>query len=93
MKKIINIPCSDPWNNIDERYQLGMKVEGIVIRKTNYGYYIEIEEGIECLLHNSDINYMVRAWFTSQISEGVGSKIEGAIIEINEKNRRIALKV
>lgn len=81
----------DPWSNIN-KYKNGDIIEGKVINVTDYGIFIEIEKGVEGLVHISDLSWVKKITTTSNIKE-IGSKIKAVIKDINIEERKIALSV
>jgi small subunit ribosomal protein S1 len=82
---------SDPWKGAASRYHVGDIVEGYVTSVTDFGVFVEIEEGIEGLIHLSEIDDAQG----KQLAEvfPIDSKIEAAILNIDEKEKRIALSI
>jgi len=82
---------SDPWKGAASRYHVGDIIEGYVTSVTDFGVFVEIEEGIEGLIHLSEIDDAQG----KQLAEvfPIDSKIEAAILNIDEKEKRIALSI
>ncbi len=80
----------DPWLSIEERYPAGESVTGKVRSLTNFGAFIEIEDGIDGLLHISDMSWTKRVHHPNELVKK-GSKIEVVILNIDKANRRISL--
>ncbi|HID95071.1 MAG TPA: 30S ribosomal protein S1 [Candidatus Latescibacteria bacterium] len=80
----------DPWLTIDERYPVGSRVKGLVRSFTNFGAFIQIEDGIDGLLHISDMSWTKKVNHPSDILKK-GSKVEVVILGIDKENRRISL--
>ncbi len=80
----------NPWDKLAERYPTGTVVEGSVRNLTNYGAFVEIEEGIDGLLHVSDMSWTKKVSHPSDVVER-GQKIKCAILSIDTDRRRIAL--
>ncbi len=80
---------NDPWSNIDEKYPIGKKVKGIIKSKKEFGVFVEIEEGIEALLHKNDIDWSLKNIDLDQYKEG--DEIEGIVISLNRKDRKIGM--
>jgi small subunit ribosomal protein S1 len=80
----------NPWDKVADRYPPGTDVEGTVRNLTNYGAFIEIEEGIDGLLHVSDMSWTRKISHPSEILEK-GQKIRCKVISVDQQRRRIAL--
>ncbi len=80
----------DPWISIGERYPAGKTVTGKVRSLTNFGAFIEIEDGIDGLLHISDMSWTKRIHHPNELVKK-GSKIEVVVLNIDKANRRISL--
>lgn len=73
----------DPWKDIEKKYPKDREVEGEVVRKEKYGYFIRLEPGVEGLIHVSKL--------TGQEDFKTGQKIKAFIERVNEKERRMSL--
>jgi small subunit ribosomal protein S1 len=80
----------NPWDRVDEKYPIGQVVEGTVRNLTNYGAFIEIEEGIDGLLHISDMSWVRKITHPNEVVNK-GQKIKCQVLSIDKKNHRIAL--
>jgi small subunit ribosomal protein S1 len=80
----------NPWNKVAERYPPGTIVKGTVRNLTNYGAFIEIEEGIDGLLHVSDMSWTRKISHPSEVVEK-GQQIECKVLSVDQQRRRIAL--
>ncbi|TWT52896.1 30S ribosomal protein S1 [Rubripirellula amarantea] len=80
----------NPWDEVIERYPEGQDVKGKVRNLTNYGAFIELEEGIDGLLHVSDMSWTRKIGHPSEMLEK-GQEIECRILSVDESRRRIAL--
>ncbi len=80
----------DPWKNIEKKYQEGQKVEGIVSNIKRFGVFVELEEGVEGLLHISDVSWSQRNISLSRMFKK-GKKVQCKILSIDPNKRRIAL--
>ena len=80
----------NPWDKVADRYPPGTIVEGTVRNLTNYGAFIEIEEGIDGLLHVSDMSWTRKISHPSEVVEK-GQKIECKVLSVDQQRRRIAL--
>jgi small subunit ribosomal protein S1 len=82
----------NPWTTIDQRYSVGSVVEGRVRNMTEFGAFIEIEEGIDGLVHISDLSWTKRVKHPSEILRK-GSIVQAAILAIDSKNKRLSLGI
>jgi len=80
----------NPWDNVGEKYPVGATVTGKVRNLTNYGAFIELEEGVDGLLHVSDMSWTRKISHASEMLKK-GDEIECQIISVDEDRRRIAL--
>jgi small subunit ribosomal protein S1 len=80
----------DPWLDATERYPLGARVQGRVISVTDYGAFIELEQGIEGLVHVSEMTWSKRMKHPSKIVN-VGDHVEAVVLNVNAQERRISL--
>jgi small subunit ribosomal protein S1 len=80
----------DPWSLIDERYQVGQRVTGRVKSLKDFGAFVELEEGIEGLIHNADISWTKRIKHPREELKK-GQVVETIILEIDKENRKITL--
>lgn len=80
----------DPWSTIHERYQIGARVNGKVVSIADYGAFVELEAGVEGLVHVSEMSWSKRVKHPSKLVS-VGQEIEAQVLEIDSNNRRISL--
>ncbi|MBX3413857.1 MAG: 30S ribosomal protein S1 [Pirellulales bacterium] len=80
----------NPWDKVADRYPPGTMVKGVVRNLTNYGAFIEIEEGIDGLLHVSDMSWTRKISHPSELVEK-GMEIECKVLSVDQGRRRIAL--
>ncbi|HYG99499.1 MAG TPA: 30S ribosomal protein S1 [Terriglobales bacterium] len=80
----------DPWLDATERYPIGAHVRGRVISVTDYGAFIELEQGIEGLVHVSEMTWSKRMKHPSKIVN-VGDEVEAVVLNVNPTERRISL--
>ena len=80
----------DPWENITNRYEVGSKVPGTVTSITDYGCFVEIEDGIEGLVHASEMDWTSRNANPSRMVT-LGEAVEVMVLEIDLERRRISL--
>ncbi|MFN0051025.1 MAG: 30S ribosomal protein S1 [Planctomycetales bacterium] len=80
----------NPWDQVVEKYPLGAVIEGTVRNLTNYGAFIEIEEGIDGLLHVSDMSWTRKISHASEMLQK-GDKIRCQVLSVDQQRKRIAL--
>src|ERR687888_802136 len=80
----------DPWHRADEKYPVGTRVAGKVASLTDYGAFIELEPGVEGLVHVSEMSWTKRLKHPSKMLE-VGQQVEAMVLDIDPKAKRIAL--
>ncbi|MCR5696120.1 MAG: 30S ribosomal protein S1 [Marinilabiliaceae bacterium] len=80
----------DPWANIEEKYAVGTKHSAVVRNFTNFGIFAEIEEGIDGLIHISDLSWTKKIKHPAEFTS-IGDKIEVVVLEIDKENRRLSL--
>ena len=81
---------ADPWENVDTKYAVGTKHTAKVRNFTNFGVFVEIEEGIDGLIHISDLSWTKKIKHPSEFTQ-IGSEIEVQVLEIDKENRRLSL--
>jgi small subunit ribosomal protein S1 len=81
---------SDPWEAIEERYALGTKHTAKVRNFTNFGVFVEIEEGVDGLIHISDLSWTKKVKHPSEFTQ-IGAEIDVQVLEIDKANRRLSL--
>jgi len=81
-----------PWEKIEEKYNLGDKVSGRVVSLTDYGAFIEIEKGIEGLIHNSEMSWTQHIKHPSQIV-AMGQLVEAIILSLDKEEKKISLGI
>ncbi len=82
----------DPWTTLDQRYSVGSVVEGRVRKLTDFGAFIEIEEGIDGLVHVSDLSWTKRVKHPSELLKK-GQTVQAVILHIDAGNRRLSLGI
>jgi len=80
----------DPWHRADEKYPVGTRVKGKVVSLTDYGAFIELEQGVEGLVHVSEMSWTKRVKHPSKIVN-VGDQVEAVVLDIDPKAKRISL--
>ncbi|MCX6826402.1 MAG: 30S ribosomal protein S1 [candidate division Zixibacteria bacterium] len=81
-----------PWENIEEKYPIGKKVTGRVVSITDYGAFIELEKGIEGLIHISEMSWTQHIKHPSKIMN-VGDKIDAVVLSVDKDNEKISLGI
>lgn len=82
----------DPWESVHERYQVGLKVIGRVVSITDYGSFVELEPGVEGLIHISEMTWSRRMKHPSKVVK-VGDTVESVILDIRPRDRRVSLGI
>ena len=81
---------SDPWENIETRFAVGSKHAAKVRNFTNFGVFVEIEEGVDGLIHISDLSWTMKIKHPSEFTQ-IGAEIDVQVLEIDKENRRLSL--
>ena len=81
---------SDPWAVVDQRFPVGARVQGRVVSLTNYGAFVELEPGVEGLVHVSEMSWTRRVRHPSKIVN-VGDTVEVQVLDVNKATKRISL--
>ena len=82
----------DPWSLVDKKYPLGSKVRGKVVSLVDYGAFVELEEGVEGLIHVSEMSWTKKVVNPAKILE-VGDEVEAIVSELDLPQRRISLSL
>ncbi len=80
----------DPWLDVSSKYPIGAKVTGKVVSLTDYGAFIELEEGVEGLIHVSEMSWTKRVKHPSKVL-AIGDDVESVVLALDTDNRRISL--
>ena len=80
----------DPWENIEDKYPVGSKHTAKVRNFTNFGVFAEIEEGVDGLIHISDLSWTKKIKHPSEVTQ-IGADIDVQVLEIDKENRRLSL--
>ena len=80
----------DPWSEIEKKYPAGTKCTARVRNFSNFGVFVEIEDGIEGLVHISDLSWTKKVKHPSEFTQ-VGAELEVVVLEISKENRRLSL--
>jgi len=81
---------ADPWSVAAEKYAVGSKVTGVVVSLTDYGAFVELEEGVEGLIHVSEMSWTRKVRHPSKVVS-VGEEVEAVVLDIKPESRRISL--
>jgi small subunit ribosomal protein S1 len=81
---------TDPWQDIDTVYGVGTKHKAVVRNFTNFGVFVEIQEGVDGLIHISDLSWTKKIKHPSEFTS-IGSEIEVTVLDIDKENRRLSL--
>ncbi len=79
-----------PWQHAEEKYSVGSKIKGKVVNLVPYGAFVEVEPGIEGLVHISELSWSKRISHPSELLQ-VGQEIEAAVLAVDAKNQRLSL--
>ena len=82
----------DPWMTVEEKYPAGQKVSGKVINTTDYGIFIELEEGVEGLIHVTELDWVEKSIKPSKYFS-IGDRVEAAILKVSKNDKKISLSI
>jgi len=80
----------DPWEAVEQRYPVGSKLKGKVVSMTDYGAFVELEEGVEGLVHISEMSWTQRVKHPSKVV-AIGDLVEVVVLDVDRANKRISL--
>ncbi len=80
----------NPWDGIEEKYPVNSKHKGVVRNFTNFGIFVELEEGVDGLVHISDLSWSKKIKHPSEFTK-IGDELEVVVLEIDKDNRRLSL--
>ncbi len=80
----------DPWTTAADRYPVGLRIRGKVVSITDYGAFVELEKGVEGLIHVSEMSWTKRVTHPSKVLE-MGAEVEVQVLDVDPGNRRISL--
>lgn len=83
---------ADPWSTVEDKYPIGTKVGGKIVSLTDYGAFIEIEEGLEGLVHVSEIEWAPKPKHPSKYLN-IGDAVEAVVIRVDKNERRLSLSI
>jgi small subunit ribosomal protein S1 len=86
MKQLI----PDPWENIEEKYPVNSKHKAVVRNFTNFGIFVELEEGVDGLIHISDLSWSKKIKHPAEFTQ-IGEEIEVIVLDVDKENRRLSL--
>jgi small subunit ribosomal protein S1 len=81
---------SDPWETVEQKYPMGAKAHGRVVSLTNYGAFVELEPGVEGLVHVSEMSWTRRVRHPSKLVN-VGDEVDVIVLDVNRAAKRISL--
>ena len=81
---------TDPWSNVDDKYAVGTKHAATIRNFTNFGVFVEIEEGVDGLIHISDLSWTKKIKHPAEFTS-IGESIDVVVLEIDKENRRLSL--
>ena len=81
---------ANPWDDVEFKFPVGIKVKGKVVSLKDYGAFVELEDGIEGLIHVSEMSWTERVKHPSKVLK-VGDEVECKVLEVNPKEKRISL--
>ncbi len=81
----------DPWSDVAQRYPIGSKVHGKAVSLTDYGAFVELEDGVEGLIHISEMSWTRKVHPSKILS--VGDEVDSVVADVNVPNRRISLSL
>ncbi len=82
----------DPWENLSRRYPVGTRLFGKVTNLANYGCFVEIEEGVEGLVHTSEMDWTNKNVHPSKVVQ-IGDEVEVMVLDIDSERRRVSLGI
>ncbi|MBP1721545.1 MAG: ribosomal protein, partial [Deltaproteobacteria bacterium] len=82
----------DPWTKAEEKYPVGARIKGRIVNITNYGAFIELEEGIEGLIHISEMSWIKKMKHPSQLLS-IGDVVEAMVLDLDVQRKRISLSL
>ncbi len=82
----------DPWVNADQKYPAGGKVRGKIVGVVDYGVFVELEQGIEGLVHVSEMSWNKKVTHPSKIAK-VGEEVDVVVLDIKPSDRRVSLGI
>ena len=80
----------DPWSQVEKEYPIGTRITGRVVSLTDYGAFIEVEQGVEGLIHVSEMSWTKRVKHPSKVVN-IGDEVKAIVLEIDQESKRISL--
>ncbi|HPW45094.1 MAG TPA: 30S ribosomal protein S1 [bacterium] len=80
----------DPWQNVEERYPVGSRVSGKVVSLTDYGAFVQLQDGVEGLIHVSEMSWTKKVKHPSKVLS-VGDAVDAIVLDVDLENKRISL--
>ncbi|MDD5496038.1 MAG: 30S ribosomal protein S1 [Candidatus Omnitrophica bacterium] len=80
----------DPWETVDSKYAIGSKIKGTVVNLMPYGAFVELEKGVEGLLHISELSWTKKYNHPNELL-AIGDRIEAQVLDMDKQNRKISL--
>jgi small subunit ribosomal protein S1 len=80
----------DPWESVEQRFAVGTRLRGKIVSLTNYGAFVELEKGVEGLVHVSEMSWTRRVRHPSKLVN-VGDEVDVIVLEVNRAQKRISL--
>src|SRR6201999_1372804 len=81
---------ASPWENVESKYPVGTRVMGEVVNVMSYGAFVKLEEGIEGLVHISEMSWTKRINHPSELVK-IGDKVEAVVLQINREKQEMSL--
>lgn len=82
----------DPWAKVEERYPVGQTVKGVVASITDYGVFVKLEEGLEGLVHISEIDWAPKMKHPSKVLS-IGETVEAVVLKVDKDERKLSLSI
>ena len=83
---------TDPWENVQEKYPVGQKVKGKIVSITDYGAFIELEDGLEGLIHISELDWTPKPKHPSKYLS-IGETVEAIVLKVDRAERKLSLSI
>ena len=83
---------TDPWANVEEKYPVGRKIKGKIVSITDYGAFIELEGGLEGLIHISEIDWTPKPRHPSKYLS-IGETVEAVVLKVDKEERKLSLSI
>jgi len=83
---------ANPWDNVEEKYAVGAKIKGKIRNITAYGAFVELEEGVDGLIHVSDVSWTKKLNHPSEVLKK-GDKVEALVLSVDQKSKKVSLGI